>query len=210
MAGRNEKNIYIIMKKKCRTDLGYCPIVLWKKKIVLQPWVCIKARLEILYCNTPLYCDMSSLAAGETVLQYSLGFCDLRRGLASWGVMRHGQPVHDMAQEQHLRHGAGRPRYDRLRAAVGLRHCTARRAGAQDMAREAQHSGERVCELRYGRPRPRYDRAKLQHGAGGRHDTATCARPGRDCARRLGMLGGSARVCVHTVYLNSFWTQYCS
>ena len=27
-----------------------------------------KARLEILYCNTPLYCDMSSLAAGENCI----------------------------------------------------------------------------------------------------------------------------------------------
>ena len=27
-----------------------------------------KAGLEILYCNTPLYCDMSSLAAGENCI----------------------------------------------------------------------------------------------------------------------------------------------
>ena len=48
-------------------------------KIVLQYNYCItgkeKVGLEILYCNTPLYCDMSSLAARETVLQY--------RGLAA-------------------------------------------------------------------------------------------------------------------------------
>ena len=38
--------------------------------IAIQLLYCMqeKVRLEILYCNTPLYCDMSSLAAGENCI----------------------------------------------------------------------------------------------------------------------------------------------
>ena len=50
---------------------------------------------------------------------------DLRGGLASWGVLQHGQPGHDTAQGQRLRHGDAAvttrrwgPQHGRLRAAT--------------------------------------------------------------------------------------------
>ena len=77
------------------------------------------------------------------------------------------------------------------------------------MVREAQARGTArrgaCAALRHGSLALRHDRLALRHGRLGGHDTATAR--AWACLRAPGRAGWS--VCVHTVHLTSFWTQYC-
>ena len=68
----------VLQYKYCIAGWEVGRVVRLENCIAIQLLYCRqeKVGLEILYCNTPLYCDMSSLAVGEN--------CIAIQGLGCW------------------------------------------------------------------------------------------------------------------------------
>ena len=157
----------------------------WRAKIVLQ--------------EGQLYCNRGSLAAGGTVLQYSLVgsrfvlqyklYCELWEGHCSndtgWGAERAG------------RWGAGA-------AGAGARRASERAERWQARGRAAGRAAGVGTQGRVGRGSRRADTA-WTHGAHGRPRQGRAGRPaGRACAHSMGVLAGSAGPSWCTVHLAQF------